>query len=112
MGPRAAMFLHNGIGDGVNCLVLANNLQLNGWHVDTYHNKMGSMQSWFPHLPVKPYPKIEELSKVLSSYDWYFVVHNYTDDFVKRLIGEGKRRFAEKIKVIYLYPSTNIVNEP
>ena len=112
MGPRAGVFCHNGLGDGVNCLVLSNNLHLNGWKVDTYQNTIGSMQNWFPHLQVQPYPSIDELPRILSSYDWFFVVKNDTDEFVKRLIQEGKRRFPEQIKVIYLYPSKNIVNEP
>jgi hypothetical protein len=112
MGQRAGVFCHNGLGDGVNCLVLSNNLQLNGWKVETYQNTIGSMQSWFPHLHVQPYPPVSELSKVLLSYDWFFVVHNDTDEFVLKLIEEGKRRFPERMKVIYLYPSKFIVNEP
>jgi len=112
MGLRAAVFLHNGLGDGVNGLVLSNNLQLNGWKVDTYQNVMGGMQSWIPHLSIKPYPCIADLSKVLSSYDWFFVVQNDTDEFVLKLIEEGKRRFPDRFKVIYLYPSKYIVDEP
>ena len=112
MGPRAGVFVHNGLGDGVNCLILSNNLHLNGWHVDTYQNTVGSMQNWFPHLIVNSYPKIEDLPRILSAYDWYFVVHNDTDEFVIKLIQEGKRRFPDRLKVIYLYPSKNIVNEP
>lgn len=112
MGQRAGLFCHNGLGDGVNSLVLANNLQLNGWKVDMYQNVMGSMQNWFPHLSVLPYPNLEELPKILNSYDWFFVVQNDTDPFVLRLIQEGKRRFPDRMKVIYLYPSNRIVNEP
>lgn len=112
MGPRAGVFCHNGLGDGVNCLVLSNNLHLNGWKVDTYQNTIGSMQNWFPHLPVLPYPKMEELPRILSSYDWFFVVQNDAFEFVIKLIQEGKRRFPDRVKVIYLYPSRNIVNEP
>lgn len=112
MGPKAAIFCHNGLGDGVNCLVLSNNLHLNGWKVDTYHNLIGSMQNWFPHLPVSPYPSLEQLPQILQSYDRFFVVHNDTDEFVKRLIQEGKRRFPDQVKVLYLYPSKHIVNEP
>jgi heptosyltransferase-3 len=112
MGFRAGVFCHNGLGDGVNSLVLSNNLHLNGWKVDTFQNMMGSMQNWFPHLSIQPYPTLEELPRVLQSYDWFFVVQNDTDPFVLQLIQEGKRRFPEKIKVIYLYPSKNIVNEP
>lgn len=112
MGQRAGVFFHNGLGDGINGLVLSNNLQLNGWKVETYQNAMGSMQNWFPHLPILPYPSLEELPRILNAYDWFFVVHNDTDEFVLRLIQEGKRRFPERLKVIYLYPSKNIVNEP
>src|SRR5580692_11517036 len=111
MGPRAGVFCHNGLGDGINCLVLSNNLHLNGWKVDTYQNSVGSMQNWFPHLPVQPYPKVDELPRILGAYDWFFVVHNDTDEFVLKLIQEGKRRFPERLKVIYLYPSKFIVNE-
>lgn len=109
---RAAVFMNNGMGDGINCLVLSNNLHLNGWKVDTYQNAIGSMQNWFPHLPVQNHPKVEELPRILESYDWFFVVQNEKDEFIRRLIQEGKRRFPERIKVIYLYPSKNIVNEP
>lgn len=112
MGLRAGVFCHNGLGDGINCLVLSNNLHLNGWQVDTFQNTIGSMQNWFPHLSVQPYPKLEELPRILSSYDWYFVVQNDTDEFVLQLIREGKKRFPDQIKVLYLYPSPNIVNEP
>ncbi len=112
MGPRAGVFCHNGLGDGVNSLVLSNNLHLNGWSVDTFQNALGSMQNWFPHLIVKPYPDLEELPKILQNYDWFFVVHNDTDSFVLKLVQEGKRRFPDRLKVIYLYPSKNIVKEP
>lgn len=112
MGLRAGVFCHNGLGDGVNCLVLSNNLHLNGWQVDTYQNSLGSMQNWFPHLAIRLYPSLEELPRILNAYDWFFVVHNDSSEFALRLIEEGKRRFPEKVKVLYLYPSKNIVNEP
>ena len=107
----AGVFCHNGLGDGVNTLCLSHNLHLNGWQVDTYHNSIGSMQEWFPHLKVVPYPSIEELPKILTLYDYFFVVNNNTDPFVLQLIQEGKRRFPDRLKVIYLYPSNRIINE-
>ena len=112
MNQRAAVFCHNGLGDGINCLVLSNNLHLNGWRVDTYQNTIGSMQNWFPHLPVQPYPSVKELPRILNTYDWFFVVPNDADEFVLKLIQEGKRRFPNQLKIIYLYPSKHIVNEP
>jgi hypothetical protein len=109
---RSAVFSHNGLGDGVNCLVLSNNLHLNHWQVDTYQNTMGSMQNWFPHLPIYPYPSLEDLPRILSTYDWMFVVQNDTDPFVQALIREGKKKNPSRLKVLYLYPSPNIVHEP
>ena len=112
MGPRAGVFCHKGVGDGVVSLVLSNNLQLNGWSVDTYQNLMGSMQAWFPHLPIVTYPDVEELPKILSKYDWFFVFKDDSSPFSERLIQEGKRRFPDRMRVIYVYPSKHIVNEP
>ena len=112
MSKKAAVFSHNGLGDGINCLVLSNNLHLNGFEVDTYQNVIGSLKNWVPHLCVKLYPSIEELPKILHSYDLFFVVWNDSSEFVNKLIQEGKRRFPERMKVIYLYGSPNIVNEP
>lgn len=110
--PKAAAFFHNGLGDGIACLGLPNNLHLNGWQVDTYQNVLGSMQNWCPHLPVLPYPPIAELPRLLASYDWFFVTHNDTDAFTLQLVREAKQRFPDKIKILYLYPSKRMVNEP
>lgn len=109
---KAALFCHNGLGDGVNSLVLSQNLFLHGWKVDTYHNMIGSMQNWFPHLPIRPYPEIDEIPEILSSYDYWFVVEDRASPFVQALIKEGKRRFPDRMKVLYLYPSWGIKKEP
>jgi len=111
MKPRAAVLSHNGLGDGINLLVLSHNLYLNGWSVTTYQNAIVGLQHWFPHLPIVPYAEAGPVASVLESYDWFFVVQNDTDPFVKRVIQEGKKRFPERVKVIYLYPSKNIVND-
>jgi ADP-heptose:LPS heptosyltransferase len=112
MGPKAAVFCHNGLGDGMVSLVLSNNLQLNGWQVDTYQNYIGSLQNWFPHLPIVAYPDIRDMERILHQYEWFFVFHNDTSEFIQKLITEGKRRFPDQLKVIYAYPSKRIVNEP
>ncbi len=112
MGQKAGVFFHNGLGDGVNGLVLSNNLHLNGWQVDTYQNTMWTMQDWFPHLPIYFYPPLDHLQNILNAYDWFFVVNNDTDPFILKLVEVGKVKFPEKMKVIYLYPSSRIVNEP
>jgi len=111
MEKQVGVFCHNGLGDGINCLVLSHNLSLQGWKVDTFQNTLGSMQNWFPHLPVYPYPSLDQIEEILACYEKYFVVQNDTSPFVLKLIEEGKKRFPERMKVIYLYPSKNIVNE-
>lgn len=108
MQRTAAVFCHNGLGDGINTLVLSDLLHLNGFAVTTYHNSLNSMQNWFPQLPVRPYPKREEL----PPYDHYFVVWNDASDFVKELIREGKQKFSDRMHVIYLYPSASVRDEP
>lgn len=112
MGPKAAVFCHNGLGDGIVSLVLPNNLQLNGWAVDTYQNTLVEIQSWFPQLPLYSYPDVDSVSRILSSYDWFFVFQNDASPFIQKLIEEGKRRFPDQLKVIYIYPSKHIINEP
>lgn len=98
MGPHAGVFCHNGLGDGINCLVLSNNLHLNGWKVETYQNTIYSMQNWFPHLPVQPYPDLEELPRILNSYDWFFVVQNDSSEFILKLIQEGKKALSRPVE--------------
>lgn len=112
MGPKAGVFCHNGLGDGVVSLVLSNNLQLNGWRVDTYQNTIGSMQSWIPHLPIFSYPSADQVERILHEYQWFFVFQNDSSEFIQKLIAEGKRRDPDQMKVIYIYPSRRIVNEP
>ncbi len=112
MGPKAAVFCHNGLGDGIVSLVLPNNLQLNGWSVDTYQNMLVEIQNWFPQLPLFTYPEVDAVPRILASYDWFFVFQNDSSPFIQKLIEEGKRRFPDQMKVIYIYPSKHIVNEP
>ncbi len=109
---HACVFSHQGLGDGINLLALSHNLHLNGWQVVTYHNTLGQMASWFPHLEIRPYPEAAYIGTLLVEYDCIFVVHNDTDPFILSLVKEGKRRCPDKIKIFYFYPSTRVVNEP
>lgn len=112
MQRKAAVFCHNGLGDGVISLILSNNFHQNGWLIDTFHNTIDSLQMWFPHLPILKYPKMSEISRILSYYDEIVVFHNDTYEFVLKLIEEGKKIYPEKIKVIYAYPSKGVFLQP
>lgn len=111
-GKQCAIFSHNGIGDGINLLTLSHNLFLGGWSVDTYHNTLSSLQNWFPHLPILPYPEVEQVEAMLQKYDLLCIVHNDTYPFPLELTKLGKALCPSKIKVLYLYPSPRIRNEP
>lgn len=108
----AALFCHNGLGDGINFLVLAHHFITHGWSLDTYHNSLASMQNWIPHVPIYAYPDAKHIPDLLERYDWFFVVQNKGSAWIAELIREGKRRFPERVKVFYVYPSSHIVNEP
>jgi heptosyltransferase III len=58
------------------------------------------------------YPPIQEIERILHQYEWFFVFHNDTSEFIQKLIAEGKRRFPDQMKVLYAYPSRRIVFEP
>ncbi len=109
MKQKAAVFCHNGLGDGIISLILSNNLHQNGWEVDTYHNGMQNMQSYFPHLPLLKYPSIKDISEILNRYEYFLVIHNDTHDFIHELIEKGKEQDSKKIKVIYAYPNKRVV---
>ncbi len=112
MGLKAAVFCPPGLGDGINFFVLSNQLHLNGWHVDTYHNTLGQLQEWLPQLNALLYPSLSLIYDVLNAYDHFFIAYNDQNTFLLRLVEEGKRRFPDRVHVIYMMPSKNIVNEP
>lgn len=109
---KAAVYSHSGLGDGIISLVLSNNLHQNGWMVDTFHNGMQSLQSWFPHLPLLPYPTNPSISSHLDYYDKLIVFHNDSSEFILKLIEIGKKKDPDKIKVIYPYPTLGIRLKP
>jgi heptosyltransferase III len=112
MSQKVAIFCHNGLGDGIVALVLSHNLHLNGFQVDTYQNLLGNLQNWFPHLPILPYPPMHQIEDLFSRYDLLCVFQDTASPFIQKLISEGKSRYPERVKVLYIYPSAHIVHEP
>jgi hypothetical protein len=70
---KCAVFSCMGLGDGLIALVLSNNLQLNGYSVDTFHPFLHELQDWFPHLPLMPFPQFG--IEILEQYDRYFIIY-------------------------------------
>ncbi len=112
MSLKSAVFCHSGLGDGIISLTVSNNFHQNGWEVTTYHNGLSSLQSWFPHLEVKNYPSLSEKEKILETFDQIVLFHNDSNLFVLEMIEMGKKRYPEKVKVIYPYPSKGIYQRP
>lgn len=112
MVKKAAVFCHSGLGDAIISLVISNNLHQNGWEVDTIHNGINSLQAWFPHLPLFPYPPIQMIPELLKKYEKLIVFHNDSSEFVLKLIEIGKREDPDRIKVIYPYPTAGIRVRP
>lgn len=71
---RSAVFSCLGMGDGLIALVLSNNLHLNGAAVTTFHPFLSTLQAWFPHLPIQPFPAIDTLESMLEPFDRFFII--------------------------------------
>lgn len=69
---KCAVFCSKGLGDGLLFLIVSNNLKNNNLSVTTYHDFLGDL-NWFQDLEIKKYPKIEDIERVLSSYDLVIV---------------------------------------
>ena len=72
---RCAVFSCFGLGDGLITLVLANNLQLNGGVVTTFHPSLGAFKGWFPHHQIRSFPPLEEMEAVLGQFDRFFIMY-------------------------------------
>lgn len=99
---KCAVVSSSGLGDGLVAACLANNLYINGFEVDMYHNRLHEMQTWFP-FSFFPFPE------KLKAYDKVFVF--YCDEaFVQKLILEGVRN--ENFRVLNLSFSKDYDKNP
>jgi hypothetical protein len=95
MTKKAAIFCSQGLGDGLLFFTLAHNIQKNGWDVVVYHPFLQEMQSWFPSFVIKPFPKEEEIQRILSNVDYILI--NEDKQLIKQKIQKvSKTNFFEK----------------
>jgi heptosyltransferase III len=92
---RCAVFSCMGFGDGLIALVLSNNLQLNGYGVTTYHPFLRGLQGWFPHLPLRPFPSIDEL----QDYDRFFIFYEKSPR-MKAILEHCEKHYPDKTTVL------------
>lgn len=98
---KEAVICSGALGDGINLIVLSNNLYLNGKKVITFHNgNFDQLQAWFPHLPIKKFPPLEAIPTILDEFDHIYVSYDTVDVFIQSLIKQGKENWPKKIKVI------------
>jgi len=109
---KAANFSSPGLGDGLIAIALSHNLYLNNIEIDTFHNSVSQMQNYFPHLIVKKYPTIDEIPKILDSYDQIFISYNESSPFIMKLILDGKKNYPNKIFVLNPCPSKKLGGQP
>ena len=66
---RIALVSFDSLGDGLIYLMMANNLQRNGFDITCYGNIAHQMRHWLPGLKIRPYPPAEQMEKELATYD-------------------------------------------
>lgn len=71
---RCAVFSCQGMGDGLISLVLSNNLHLNGTETTTFHPFLDALEPWFPHLPIRRFPALQDLEVILGQFDRFFII--------------------------------------
>lgn len=109
---KAAIFSCNGLGDGLIAIALANNLFLNEYKVDVFHNSLGEMQSFFKNICIKKYPNINDITQLLSIYDQIFISFDGSNELILNLINLGKTKCEEKIFVLNPCPSKKLGSQP
>jgi heptosyltransferase-3 len=67
---KIAIFSCAGLGDCLLTLILSENLRRAGHETVTFHPFMQEMQTWFPKLPIRPFPpQYEEFDRFIVVYE-------------------------------------------
>jgi hypothetical protein len=83
------------MGDGLIALVLSHNLRRSGMQVTTFHPFLSGMQDWFPNLPIRPFPRVEEL----SAFDSFFIFYEKSE-WMQAILAHCEKHFPEQTKVL------------
>ncbi len=66
---KIALVSFDSLGDGLIYLMMADNLQRNGFELTCYGNIAYQMRAWLPGLSIKPYPDADRIEAELAEYD-------------------------------------------
>lgn len=71
VGCRASIALvsYDSLGDSLLYVMMAENLQANGFHVTCIGNVPFQLREWLPQLQIRPYPARDDFESALSGYD-------------------------------------------
>ncbi len=100
---RALVYCSKGLGDGLIFLTISNNLNKNGYKVDTFHPFLFQLNNWFNYTTIKPYPKINTNFEFLNDYDLLIINSDY-DELNELLVKYAKKNHLKK--TYELHPST------
>lgn len=92
---KCAVFSCKGLGDGLIALVLSSNLYINGADVTTFHPFLKGLQPWFPHLPIRPFPHVEELCQ----FDAFFIIYERSEE-MQRILTHCEKYYPEQTIVL------------
>ncbi len=99
MSKTAAVFCCKGLGDGLISMILAHNLEINGFEITVFHPFLKELEAWFPDFSVEPLPKMEKAETVLASFDQLFFFYEKTPEMLP-IIEKALEKFPDKTKVL------------
>lgn len=91
---RLAFVAYNSLGDSLLHIMIAENLQRNGYPVTLFGDVAYHLRDWLPQLEIFPYPAEAEMEAVLDRYP--FVIMVPPSFFRKYLHGELLERLRQK----------------
>lgn len=93
MNMDIAVFSCLGLGDCLLSLILSNNLVKQGYKVTTFHPFMSQVQSWFPHLLIRPFPP------KLEQFDRYFIFLERSE-WMKEIMDECLTKYRSRTTIL------------
>lgn len=96
---KTAILSCMGLGDGLLSLVLSHNLHLNGLRPVTFHPFLQGMQSWFPHLPITPFPAEEKYAETFDAYDKIYLFYERSN-WMQAILKLCQEKYPEKLVVL------------
>jgi hypothetical protein len=96
-GQSIALLMSPRLGDSLLTMVVANNLQRNGYRVVVFGDYMFSLKDWFPAFEIHPAVKPADARASLAGFD--VLLHAYAPDVI-----EGTRAWHPRVLVMDEWP--------